>query len=153
MIDYSKESNESLIQRTLNGDENAFSGLVKRYENFVRTKAYLIIKDSGRDWEDSKDIAQEVFLKVHSNLQTLEKHQSFTFWISTITKRLSLNAKRKPYITKETGGDEELEDLASDNPLPDKETERNELSQLLEKYLAELGVIPTKLHRGAYLDG
>ena len=61
-----------LIQRTLSGDENAFSILVKRYQKGVHALAWRKIGD----YHIAEEITQDTFLQAHKKTRIAEKSES-----------------------------------------------------------------------------
>ncbi len=70
----------ALIQCTLNGDDNAFAELVKKYQKQVHA---LIWRKMG-DFHIAEELTQDVFLKAYQRLATLKKPQSFASWLYVI---------------------------------------------------------------------
>ena len=75
-----KNTDAALISRTLNGDDNAFAELVKKYQKQVHA---LIWRKIG-DFHTAEEITQDVFLKAYQRLATLKKPQSFVSWLYVI---------------------------------------------------------------------
>ena len=76
-----KNNDAQLIQRVLDGDETAFSALVKKYQRSVHALAWRKIGD----FHIAEDITQETFLKAYQRLSTLKEPQSFASWLYVIT--------------------------------------------------------------------
>ena len=75
-----KNTDTLLIHRTLNGDDNAFAELVKKYQKQVHA---LIWRKMG-DFHVAEELTQDVFLKAYQRLATLKKPQSFASWLYVI---------------------------------------------------------------------
>ena len=75
-----KNTDIALIHRTLNGDDNAFAELVKKYQKQVHA---LVWRKIG-DFHTAEEITQDVFLKAYQRLTTLKKPQSFASWLYVI---------------------------------------------------------------------
>ncbi len=75
-----KNDDAQLIQRVLDGDDTAFSMLVRKYQKSVHALAWRKI----RDFHIAEDIAQETFLKAYQKLSTLKEPQSFASWLYVI---------------------------------------------------------------------
>lgn len=89
-----KNNDTELIQRTIAGDEIAFSALVKKYQKQVRALAWRKIGD----FHIAEEITQDTFLKVYQKLPTLKEPKRFPGWIYVITTRLCLTWLRKKRI-------------------------------------------------------
>ena len=81
----------ALIQRTLNGDQNAFTRLVTKYQKWVHT---LVWRKIG-DFHIAEEITQDVFLKVYKKLSTLKPSDNFTGWLYVIATRHCISWLRK----------------------------------------------------------
>ena len=75
-----KNTDAVLIHRTLNGDDNAFAELVKKYQKQVHA---LIWRKIG-DFHVAEELTQDVFLKAYQRLAKLKKPQSFASWLYVI---------------------------------------------------------------------
>ena len=167
----------TLIQRTLEGDQNAFTALVNKYQKWVHT---LVWRKIG-DFHIAEEITQDVFLKVYKKLSTLKPPEQFPGWLYVITTRHCiawLRKKRQPTSSLDAMPAPELEELCyaqyetSRGEATAVERQREIIKQLLQKlpesertvvtlhYLAEmsceeisefLGVSPntvkSRLHR------
>ena len=75
-----KNSDVELIHRILDGDDSAFSELVKKYQKLVHT---LVWRKIG-DFHIAEEITQDTFLKAYQRLATLKQPQRFTGWLYVI---------------------------------------------------------------------
>ena len=78
-----KHNDVELIQRTLTGDDHAFSLLVGKYQKQAHALAWRIIGD----FHIAEEITQDAFLIVYRRLKTLKEPQRFAGWLSVITRR------------------------------------------------------------------
>ncbi|HED38178.1 MAG TPA: sigma-70 family RNA polymerase sigma factor, partial [Ignavibacteria bacterium] len=81
----------SLIKRFIEGDESAFSILMIRHKEKVRSIVFITV--NNHDVVD--DISQEVFLIVYKNLNKFRFESQFTTWLYRITVN-----KCKDYLRK-----------------------------------------------------
>lgn len=108
-----KENDSALIQRTLEGDENAFTALVNKYQRWVHT---LVWRKIG-DFHIAEEITQDVFLKVYKKLSTLKPPENFPGWLYVIATRHCmtwLRKKRQPTTSLDAMPTAELEALCYD---------------------------------------
>ena len=86
-------TDQELIVRYLNGDEECFSELINRHERKIFTSIYLLVKD--RDL--SNDIFQETFIKVINTLRsgTYNEEGKFLGWVLRIAHNLVIDHFRK----------------------------------------------------------
>jgi len=82
-----KKSDEEIIQQVLDGQVDAFSELVEKYQSAVYALAFHITKS----FEDARDLAQEAFLKSYTSLETLRDKSKFAPWLKRITRSICLN--------------------------------------------------------------
>ena len=75
-----KNDDAELIQRVLEGDDNAFSVLVRKYQKQVHALAWRKIGD----FHIAEEITQDTFLKAYKRLATLKKPQRFASWLYVI---------------------------------------------------------------------
>ena len=90
-----KESDVALIQRTLDGDEGAFTTLVKKYQKWVHT---LVWRKIG-DFHTAEELTQDIFLKVYKKLSTLKPPEHFPGWLYVITTRHCITWLRKKRVS------------------------------------------------------
>ncbi len=75
-----KNDDVQLIQRVLDGDDTAFSALVRKYQKPVHALAWRKIGD----FHIAEDITQDTFLKAYQSLSTLKEPQRFASWLYVI---------------------------------------------------------------------
>lgn len=79
-----KQKNAELIQQVLQGDQDAFGLLVKKYQKGVHALAWRKIGD----FHIAEEITQDAFLKAYHKLDTLKNHNLFAGWLYVIATRL-----------------------------------------------------------------
>ena len=133
-----KNNDVQLIQRVLDGDDSAFSALVRKYQRSVHALAWRKIGD----FHIAEDITQEAFLRVYRRLSTLKEPQSFASWLYVITANLC-----KAWLRKKRTWMQSLEDtsraqleratysghIIEENERMTKEAQRAVVKKLLEK--------------------
>ena len=80
-----------LIERTLEGDEQAFAALVEKYQDRIHTLAWQKISD----FHIAQEITQDVFITAYQKLATLKNPNRFAGWLYTITNRKCITWYRK----------------------------------------------------------
>ena len=106
-----RNSDAELIQRTLVGDQSAFSTLVQRYQKPLHA---LVWRKIG-DFHIAEEITQDIFLNVYKKLQTLKNPNRFAGWLYVIATRRCLawlKKKRIPMESLDAMPPDELEELA-----------------------------------------
>jgi len=79
-----EEQVRDLILRAQGGDQEAFTEIVDMYRTRVASLAYGLVGN----FEDARDIAQEVFIKVYRALNRFDTNKKFFTWLY----RLAVNA-------------------------------------------------------------
>ena len=80
-----------LIVNTLNGDEEAFAELVKRYQSAVWAVVHRTLGNS----RDDEDAVQEVFLRAFTALQNFDLKYPFGPWIMRIATNYCIDQLRR----------------------------------------------------------
>ena len=133
-----KNDDAKLIQSTLDGDDTAFSTLVKKYQKSVHALAWRKIGD----FHIAEEITQDTFLKAYQRLSALKEPQSFASWLYVITAnqcKAWLRKKRTWTQSLERTSSTELEKTAysgyiiEENERMAKETQREVVKKILAK--------------------
>jgi RNA polymerase sigma-70 factor (ECF subfamily) len=92
---------QTLIRKAKNGDQAAFTRLVKMYQRRVYTLVYRFC----RDHDTADELAQETFVKAYTSLGSFREEFKFASWILTIATNLAINhlkrSKRQVSIDSE----------------------------------------------------
>lgn len=118
-----------LVEESRQGSREAFERLLLRYEKAIFNAAYRIL----RDYEDAKDVTQNVFVKVFQNLEHFDAKQRFFSWIYRIALNESIN------LCKSRRRLETVEDSRVEESTPEKLMSRTELGAVVEAALMSLG--------------
>ncbi len=86
-----RPSDAELAQRVLNGDEEAFGVLFRRYQALVHVVIFRVV---GRP-QIVEDLVQETFLKVFLHLHALEEAGRFRSWLTRIAANCARDHLRK----------------------------------------------------------
>ncbi|MCC7430682.1 sigma-70 family RNA polymerase sigma factor [bacterium] len=90
---YEKLSDEEVIKKFQEGDEDAFLVLVKRYEEALLN----FVCNFTQDKTEAQDVVQETFLKFYKNKSAYRKIAKFNTWLFTIARNIA-----KTEITKKS---------------------------------------------------
>ena len=134
-----KSDDVALIQRILNGDQNAFASLVRKYQQQVHTFAW---RKTG-DFQIAEDIVQETFLQVYQKLNTLEDPTQFTRWLHQIANRRCIAWLRKNRVQTEPLEETDISEIEAEAYSQYVVTEHAKTTadaqrDLVEKLLAKL---------------
>ena len=91
-------SDAQLIHRILQGDSDAFSPLVKKYQKGVHA---LVWRKIG-DFHTAQEITQDAFLNAYKKLGTLKNHTQFPGWLYVIAANLCSDWLRRNRIPMES---------------------------------------------------
>ena len=105
-----KNDDAKWVERTLAGDEDAFTALVRKYEKPIHAFLWRRV----RDYQVAEEITQDAFLKAYEKLGTLRDPNRFSGWLYMIATRCSLAwlaEKRIPMQSLEAMDTAEVEAL------------------------------------------
>ncbi|HEY8398217.1 MAG TPA: sigma-70 family RNA polymerase sigma factor [Flavihumibacter sp.] len=80
-----------IIQQVRSGNQQAYSQLVTRYQNFV----FTIVLRYVTNREDAEELAQDVFIKAYKSLADFRGESKFSTWLYTITTTSCISFLRK----------------------------------------------------------
>ncbi len=80
-----------IISKVLNGDREAYAGLVTRYQDYVFTLTLRMIKSR----EDAEEVAQDVFIKAYRSLANFRGDAKFSTWLYTVVNTTCITFLRK----------------------------------------------------------
>ena len=127
-----------LIQRILQGDQDAFSLLVKKYQKGVHTLAWRKIGD----FHIAQEITQDAFLTAYRKLSTLKNHNQFAGWLYVIAANLCrdwLKKRRLPMESLDIADTNEVDKVSYSQYVAEKqkadadEAQREIVKKLLQK--------------------
>ena len=133
-----QQSDAQLIQRILQGDQEAFSPLIKKYQKGVHALAWRKIGD----FHIAQEITQDTFLKAYQKLRTLKDPKAFAGWLYVIVANLCLDWLRKnriPMESLDTADSSEVDKVSYSQYVSEKqeeeadETRREVVKELLKK--------------------
>lgn len=133
-----------LIKRSIEGDQEAFEELIFKYQHKVYSLAYRYMGNE----EDASDMAQEAVLRAYRSLRSFKGDSSFSTWLYRITTNVCLDElrrrKRSVHIISldeplATADGEEMErEITDTSPAVDVVYEQKELARQLEALIATL---------------
>ena len=132
-------SDEDLIKRFQDGDEQAYVELVNRYRDRLMNFVYRFTSDS----EQSEDIVQETLIKLYTHKHYYKKIAKFSTWIYTIAAnyaKTELRKKKNRKITNlsQMSSDEKDYDLPSVQPDTDQLIENEYLEKRIQSAINTL---------------
>jgi RNA polymerase sigma-70 factor (ECF subfamily) len=108
---YRDLTDDELVKLVQSGEVVPFDELVRRYQIKIHDLCYKMIKN----YDDARDVAQEVFLKAYRNINKFYGRSKFSTWLYRIAVNTCLNFIKKQRPTEEIK--EEILELPRDNPV------------------------------------
>ena len=127
---------ETLLQKCHEGDDLAWEALVRRYQGKVMAVAMHYM----RDREEANDVAQEAFIKLYRNLDTLREGEAFLPWMLRLTRNCAIDRIRrlKTRTPEQSVPVDEGPELVARQPSPEDNSLRRWRSGLLYRALDKL---------------
>lgn len=146
-----------LIHQMLSGDDRAFEILVGRYQSTV----FGWIRQTLPYTEQEEDLAQEVFIEVYFNLNTLREPYKFQGWLKQIARNVCISwlRRQKPFVSYEklisdNQTREQIEMRSSQTVLtPEEHLLAHEAFTNLESYIRYLSDSHQEIIRLYYFEG
>lgn len=143
-------SDIELINQTLNGDQAAYTQLIKRHQRFVFTLAMRFVKTR----EDAEEVAQDTFVKAYRSLASFQQQSKFTTWLYSVVYTTSMTFLRKKKLDTSSIDDEEtyiqLENSngSFDNNLAENKSRSYYVNQAISGLLPDDAAIITLFYKG-----
>lgn len=120
-----------LVLESQQGSAEAFEELLSVYQKPIFNVAYRILND----YEDARDVTQNVFLKAYANLEKFDQKHRFFSWIYRIAINESINLRtaKRPQ--------EDLDHAQiKESHTPEKALNQRELDESIQSALMSLGI-------------
>jgi RNA polymerase sigma-70 factor (ECF subfamily) len=129
-------TDEQIAEEIVNGNNELFGELVRRYEQrLVRYTTYIL-----QDKSAAYDVVQDTFIKSFENLKSFNTERKFSSWIYRIAHNESINRIKKNGREIFNVDFDFLKELMPPDTAPDVEFERNEINESLRKSMEMLPV-------------
>ncbi len=133
------DSEETLIERCLGGEESAWEDMAKTYTRRVYAMCYRFTGNDGQ----AQDLTQEVFLRIFKNLKSFRAGEgSFATWLARLTRNLLIDHYRRTKLDRATDPIEDqlplLEERQSAATRTDGLVSGREASEILQQGLQRL---------------
>jgi len=89
--DYIHSDDDELVKRTIEGDNLAFSEIIRRYENMVART----VKSMLGDIQQAEDVGQDTFIRLYKSLKDFRGDSKLSTYIQRIAINQSLNEIRR----------------------------------------------------------
>jgi len=121
-----------LIQKILNGEQNLYEKIIRRYNQRLYRVGMSILKNAA----EVEDAMQVCYIKAFEHLTSFEQRSSFGTWLTRIMLNECLAQKNKKNRRKEMSENEDLHFMDSTTPV--NLLMNKELSAVLETAIAGL---------------
>ena len=141
---YSQKSDRDLVLACQRREPAAFEELVKRHQKTV----FALLYQLAPDWNDTSDLAQEVFIRVWRSINNLRNPSAFRSWLTQIVTNLFYDELRKrprqlqtismdePLGDEDDGGSSR--DIPDESLVPDDNALNTELSEVIRRSMLKL---------------
>ena len=122
-----QDADIDVLRRCQAGDESAYRELLERYQKRAFWIAYNLIHDV----EESRDLAQEAFVRVFRSIHSYDPSRSFYTWLYRIVMNLAIDHLRKRSADKSTAVESQiLSENFAGGAMPDRTLQDRELGDL-----------------------
>ena len=94
----SPDTTETLIQRCVQGDQQAWDLIVGRYWRKVFNVAYKFV---GKH-DEAEDLTQDIFLKIFKSIGTFDRRANFQTWLISVSRNLCIDHYRSVRKERQT---------------------------------------------------
>jgi RNA polymerase sigma-70 factor (ECF subfamily) len=138
---------QRLVRAVLQGDRQAFAGLVARYQKLVASVAWRY----GVRPEEIEDVVSEVFFKTYRNLNQYRPEHPFSTWLYRLAANHVLDHGRR--ARREAERTEMPRQVADARPGPREGVEQRERAGLVRGALQELAPRYREVLFLVYIEG
>ena len=130
------QSDSQIVALVVEGDNDAYSVIVERYESKLMRYAMYLLKD----YDVASDITQETFIKAYVNLRSFKLDKQFSPWIYRILHNGAMNYIKSSKRTFALGVINEVDDNFFVNFSSDKIMDKNMLNVEVRKCLGKIDI-------------
>lgn len=130
IINFKMDYEAKLIKKSISGDKQCFSELIKNHKVYLYKTAYNYVKNE----EDALEILQECTYRAMINIKKLKNSDYFKTWITRIVINCSLDFINKGSNVYSLNDDVELEVMNSNISIDEKLDLYNAIDLLRDNY-------------------
>jgi RNA polymerase sigma-70 factor (ECF subfamily) len=129
-------SDTEIIKQVLSGNQQAYAGLVSRYQSYVFTLTLRFIKSR----EDAEEVSQDIFVKAYRSLSDFRGASKFSTWLYTIVNTTCITFLRKKKLQTHSLDDEKVFEVADsvDSGFRANQVEQKSRSNMVNNAIAML---------------
>jgi RNA polymerase sigma-70 factor (ECF subfamily) len=109
---YDTQEESELIAAAQQGDQRAFTKLVKRYEDLVFRYAFKLC----REQESAEEVFQDTFVNVYRKLHQFDRRSKFSTWLYRVVTNNCLMKMRRSKLAKASVSIDAPEGFTNDPP-------------------------------------
>ncbi len=140
------DDDKLIIEEILGGKTDSFQILLEHYQRLVAHIVFKLIPNQS----EREEICQDIFIKVYQHLSTFKYNSKLSTWIGRIAFNTCMNHLRKEKMALfddfYTSIDEDnnryntqpLDNVQIDQIRPDTFSENEEISRIIQEFVAEL---------------
>ncbi len=143
--EYADKLDAELILLCQRKDKRAFEELIKRHQRTV----YALLYRLAPDWNDTSDLAQEVFIRMWRSICNLRNPRAFRSWLGQIVTNLFYDELRKrprqiqtismdEPVDNDDANDATTRDIKDKSAGPDELYQRHELTVVVREAMSRL---------------
>lgn len=132
-------SDLELVRRFVAGDGTAFEQIVRTHQHRVFAVCRRMLGNAA----DADDAAQDVFLKAFNGLRGFRPEAALATWLYRIAVNACIDRRRRPFFRAllrrvADGAGEEVVDVPSRDPSPERLLEAKQIARAIDAALARL---------------
>lgn len=129
------ENDHLLIKETLKGNKAAFGSLVERYQDYVFSVTFKVLKNR----EEAEEAAQDSFVKAYRALASFEKRSKFGTWLYQIAWRTAIDRYRsKPKPSQSLDDEDSYLQVADSGANPEQQFQQKNARAVIEQALSQM---------------
>ncbi len=133
--DYIHSDEMELVRRTLNGDNNAFSEIIRRYETMVARTTKSMLGDT----QQAEDAGQDTFIRLYKSLKDFRGDSKLSTYIQRIAINQSLNEiRRRKRLLSLFYRSDDKEDMTEIDPASYNDEESRDIKDCVNLAISKL---------------
>ena len=143
------ESDPAIVARARNGDIDAFRALVEQHSRYL----FGVVFRLARNAEDTQDVVQDTWLKVHAQLGRFEARSDVRTWLTRIAVNCAIDHLRSSQAARGGVDPVDLEDHVTQagGVTPQPAADRLVLAGEIEARVGETMSCLTAIERAAFM--
>lgn len=122
------------IKSAQNGSKKAFGKLIEEYSDFI----FHVLYDMTGNYDDAKDLTQDVFLKAYQNIKKYRGDAKFSTWIYRIAFNLGIDHSRRQKRIRQVNIDTKEREISTKGDMADILESQIGVGEAIETALQQL---------------